>query len=108
MDDDFNDLRAKSIKAGFEEGKQEGLQIGRVTERARLAAILCSEEAENRMGLATRIAMETAVPADIARFLLSSSPAETEDSPPWGAFGSAEELEMIAAVLSQASLRRPQ
>jgi len=109
---DFKELvaefRAKAHKEAFDEGFRKAFEASRIAERARIAAIVCSKEAEGKYALAGRIALQTNIAPDIARLLLSSSPPETEDSLPWGSFGSAEECELIASTIGVASPRRLQ
>jgi len=102
------EVRRKAYDEAYSEAYKEAFEASRISERLRIAAIVCSDEAKGKYVLAFRIALETRIMPEVARLLLSSSAPETEDSDPWGRFGSAEECELIASTVNLASRRRLQ
>jgi len=62
---------------GHAAGKAEGVKEGATAERARISAILSSDEAKGRGDLAQHLAFTTDMQADAAKQLLAKSPKET-------------------------------
>lgn len=63
-----------AIDAAAARGRAEGLKQGHADERARIAAIVRSEEAEGRAETALAIAIDTGMSADEARKVLAKTP----------------------------------
>lgn len=68
--------RAEGKASGIAEGKTEGLKEGATAERARVGAILGSDEGKERPVLAARLAFSTSMSADEAKETLGAVPAE--------------------------------
>lgn len=71
---------------------------GATTERARISAILASEEAKGREGLAQHIAFNTAMSTDDAKAMLTASPVTAAAAPAAPVAKTAEELAAEAAA----------
>jgi signal peptide peptidase SppA len=73
-------IEAAKIEAhasGKAEGKVEGAKEGATAERARIGAILGSDEAKGRSDLAKHFAFDTAMSADDAKAALGKAPTES-------------------------------
>lgn len=70
-------------------GRNEGVTVGADAERARVAAILGSEEAKGRTTMATHLALETGMAAVDALKLLAKSPKEAPTAAATNAFAAA-------------------
>lgn len=77
---EFADAAAleQSRAAGFEAGRQEGMNAGAAAERARISAILNHEDAKGRAAQATAFALETDMTAEQAAKVLAVSPKEPQ------------------------------
>jgi signal peptide peptidase SppA len=73
--------RAEGETAGRAAGKADGIKEGVVAERARAKAILGSEHAEGREGLAQHLAFSTDMPAEQAVATLQAAPKEQAAQP---------------------------
>lgn len=68
--------RAEGKASGVAEGKTEGLKEGATAERARVGAILGSDEGKDRPALAARLAFNTSMSVDEVKETLAAVPAE--------------------------------
>ena len=68
--------RAEGKASGVAEGKTEGLKEGATAERARVGAILGSDEGKDRPALAARLDFNTSMSVDEVKETLAAVPAE--------------------------------
>lgn len=68
----------EAIQAGLDAARAEGRKEGAQAERERIQGILGSDEAKSRGGLALHISMNTELPVEAARSVLSASPEEAK------------------------------
>lgn len=68
----------EAIQAGLDAARAEGRKEGAQAERERIQGILGSDEAKSRRGLALHLSMNTELPVEAARSVLSASPEEAK------------------------------
>jgi len=108
----MSDYTQEQLDAAKADATTAGVKAGQEQERARISAILDSDEAKGRSKLAAQIAFKTSMSADDAKGLLTASAVETPAAPaaPDAAAAAASAAAALAAPanLLNAAMKQPE